>query len=273
MVTSASIAGSNSNSTNLDEWGEGKLRFEDVQLEAKKAEIKQFLECAVVSKTLHKMLEVFSAPPVVPEHNLKDWCKSCKKCTTYFITGGQTFIETKQIAAFNAHIWRITTKEEDATFRFRIKYMLDQSALHLPDNYQISFMRAALSKLEPEAQREFTARLSKGLRLRYWGKYRAPLRIVLCKTPVVFIPIKMVVCQIKLQYFSPPPALPQPPGRPSGRKGRLPAQWIDGWKRRAGRLKMQVRGRTAWISCFKMAPAPLARGLTMRQVLPAAAGL
>ena len=75
--------------------------------------------------------------------------------------------------AFKAHIWRIPTKEGDATFRFRINYMLDPSALHLPANYQISYMRhlslrAAFLKLEPEALGEFTARLSKGLKLRYW---------------------------------------------------------------------------------------------------------
>ena len=51
--------------------------------------------------------------------------------------------------------------------------MLDPSALHLPDNYKISYMRhmslrILFSKLEPEAQQEFTAQLSKGLRLRYW---------------------------------------------------------------------------------------------------------
>ena len=87
------------------EWGEGKVWFEDVQLQVKKAEIEQFRECGVVSKTLHKMLEVFTAPPVRREHVLKDWCKNCNKCTVCFETGGKTFIETEQIAAFKARIW------------------------------------------------------------------------------------------------------------------------------------------------------------------------
>ena len=83
-------------------------------------------------------------------------------------------MEKIQIDAFKAHIWRILTEKGDvAKYRYRIKYMVDHSPLHLPDNYQISYMkhlslRIAFSKLEPEAQQEFTARLSKGFRLRFW---------------------------------------------------------------------------------------------------------
>ena len=83
-------------------------------------------------------------------------------------------MEKIQIDAFKAHIWRILNEKGDvAKYRYRTKYMLDPSALHLPDNYQISdvkhlSLRIAFSKLKPEAQQEFTSRLSKGFRLRFW---------------------------------------------------------------------------------------------------------
>ena len=98
------------------------------------------------------MLEVFTALAVVPKHVLYPACKRRNKCTTCLETGGQTFLEKIQCDVFRAHIWRIPTEKGDAKFRLRIKYMLDLSALHLPANYQISYMRhlslrAVFSKL------------------------------------------------------------------------------------------------------------------------------
>ena len=143
-----------------NEWSEEKEVFEDVQLEAKKADIEKFIACGVVSKNLLEVLEVFTAPAVTPEHVLNPACKTCNKCTICFETGGQTFMEKMQTEAFKAHIWRIPNQERDAAkYRYRIKYISDPNALPLPDNYQISYMqhlslRNAFSKLELEAQEE-----------------------------------------------------------------------------------------------------------------------
>ena len=82
------------------------------------------------------------------------------------------YIERMQTKAFKAHIWRVPDQEGDgAKYRYRIKYMRDPSALQLPDNYQISYqrhrnLRASWGKLEPEAQADFTKRLTQGLKQR-----------------------------------------------------------------------------------------------------------
>ena len=133
-----------------------------MQLEAKKAEVDKFLDCGVVSKILHQMLEVVTALTVTPEHVLNSACKTCNICTICFETGGQTFMERMRTEAFKAHNLSIPNQEGDvAKYRYRIKYMQDPSALQLPNNYQISYMRHlslrnAFSKLEPDAQKEFT---------------------------------------------------------------------------------------------------------------------
>ena len=83
-------------------------------------------------------------------------------------------MERMQTKAFKAHFWRVPAQEGDvAKYRYRIKYMRDPSALQLLDNYHISYqrhrnLRNSFSKLEPEAQLEFTKHLTRGLKQRYW---------------------------------------------------------------------------------------------------------
>ena len=117
------------------------------------------------------MLEVFTAPPVAPEHVLNPSCKTCSKCTICLEQGGQTFIERMQTEAFKAHIWRIPNKE--GGYQYRIEYIVDPQANPLPDNYQLSYMRhltlrKAFNVLEHAAQEEFTQRLTQGLIKGYW---------------------------------------------------------------------------------------------------------
>ena len=93
----------------------------------------------------------------------------CYKCTLCVETGGLTYLEQLQTEAFKAHV----KKGNPASYRYRIKYMRDPSALELPDNYQISYhrhrnLRNSFSKLPEEAQLEFTTRLTQGLNHGYW---------------------------------------------------------------------------------------------------------
>ena len=85
--------------------------------------------------------------------------------------GGQTFVEKCQTEGFKAHLWRIP--HEDGTYHYEVDYIVDPQADTLPDNYMPSYqthlaLRKAFSALEPEAQTEFTRRLTKGLEQKYW---------------------------------------------------------------------------------------------------------
>ena len=80
--------------------------------------------------------------------------------------GGKTFVEKCQTEGFKAHIWRIP--HADGNYHYEVEYIVDPQADPLPDNYMASYQRKAFSGLEPEAQTEFTSRLTKGLEKKFW---------------------------------------------------------------------------------------------------------
>ena len=128
-------AAENHPTDDTEHWSEGEEIFDAVHLEAQKADIDKFLDCGVVSKILHQMLEVFTAPAAAPEHMFKHSCKTCSKCKICFETGGQTFMEKLQTEAFKAHIWIIPNTEGDlAKYKYMIKDIQDPQAIPLPDN-------------------------------------------------------------------------------------------------------------------------------------------
>ena len=145
--------------------------FEKLHLEIKKEEIRRLLTSGSVSKNLEARLNIFSAAKVVPEHVWKPSCHQCSKCNLCMETGGQTYVERCQTQGFKAHLWRIP--HQDGTYHYEVDYLVDPLAEALPCNYMASYqrhlqLRKSFLGLEVEAQTEFSSRLTKGLKSKYW---------------------------------------------------------------------------------------------------------
>ena len=88
---------------------------------------------------------------------------------------GRTFQEKLQIDAFKAHVCRVPATEKDpmVKYRYQVRYLKNPLAVPLPNIYQVCYqrhlqLRKAFSQLEKPAQKEFTSRLTLGLKKRYW---------------------------------------------------------------------------------------------------------
>ena len=84
-------------------------------------------------------------------------------------------MERCQTEGFKSHLWRIP--HEDGNYHYEVEYIVDPQGDPLPDTYMASYqrhksLRKAFSGLEPEAQAEFTSRLTKGLEKKYWRNIR-----------------------------------------------------------------------------------------------------
>ena len=100
-----------SHNDDTEVWSEDQEDFYELHLKAKKEEIQRFLICVAVSKNLHNRLDIFTAPPVIPEHVLNPACKQCSKFTLCMEEGGPTYVERSQTETFKAHLWRIPNED------------------------------------------------------------------------------------------------------------------------------------------------------------------
>ena len=145
---------------------------------------------------LEARLNIFSAKKVTPEHVWKPTCKQCSKCNVCMETGGQTYVERCQTESFKAHLWRIP--HQDGTYHYEVEYLVDPLAEALPDNYMASYqrhqqLRKAFSSLEVEAQLEFTSRLTKGLKNKYWRVVEEKEALHLRNTDGLYLPAGFVL--------------------------------------------------------------------------------
>ena len=170
--------------------------FEKLHLEIKKEEIKRLLTSGSVSKNLEARLNIFSAAKVVPEHVWKPSCHQCSKCNLCMETGGQTYVERCQTQSFKAHLWRIP--HQDGTYHYEVDYLVDPLAEALPCNYMASYqrhrqLRKSFLGLEVESQAEFSSRLTKGLKSKYWKILSKEEALHLRNTDGLYLPAGFVL--------------------------------------------------------------------------------
>ena len=156
-----------------EQYSKDEEMFDAAYFEAKQSDVQNFLNCGIASTPLRQQLEIFTAPAPTPEHNLHPSSKTCVKCIICVEDGGKTFLEKKQLDCFKARIWRQPLEDDPTRYRYKINYIENPHALPLPNNYQASYMqhqslRKTFDKLEPEAQAEFTERLTQGINKKYW---------------------------------------------------------------------------------------------------------
>ena len=147
-------------------------------IQARVEEARRLLTTGVVSKGLHRRLEMFTAKPPQPKHRLRAGCQTCPKCPQCMeLADGQNFYMRLQLDAFRGHLVRqpvTSSDEQDITqYRYHVRYIEDPNRMKIPKNYETCVrrhlsLRRAFDKLPIEVQEEFSRRLTEGLKKNYW---------------------------------------------------------------------------------------------------------